>query len=207
MKLRSKIATGAAALVIGAGVATAAVTMTSTPSTPNLVGGTFAMTNTAVNMKTGKQVHLMRATTNRWCYGQAQINAWSGGPWVKSYNGCPGPSNGNFANITLTPTINHALQFKGGGAWNNRCIGDANNDSGDARTSLDSCGTNGVGEGWGVDMEVGSGGCPSGSYWFRDIHWSGATNGYLGPQDNWTNGSVMYLNKQVAICFKYYPAG
>lgn len=176
-------------------------------ATPNLTGGTFSLTDTAVNMKTGNLVHPQRTvgTGNRWCYGAAQINAWGGGPWVNSYNGCPGPSNGDFTNITLTPTVNHALKFTGGGPWNGRCIGDANNDPGDARTSLDSCGTNGIGEGWGVDMQVGGAPCPAGQYWFRDQHWSGATSGYLGPADNWSNGSHMYLNKQIAICFKYYP--
>jgi hypothetical protein len=204
MRLRTKIATVAFALTFGTG---AAVVGTQASASTIQDGGRMHVTDIAVNMKTGKIVHMHRTvgTGNRWCYGQAQINAWGGGPWVRSYNGCPGPSNGDFTNITLTPSTNHALKFTGGGSWDGHCIGDAYNDPSDARTSLDSCGTNGQGEGWGVDMVVGASPCPSGSYWFRDVHWSGATSGYLGPVDNWTNGSNMYLNKQLAYCFKYYP--
>jgi hypothetical protein len=197
---------GAATLLATAGTV-AGVTGTASAS-PNLNGGRFSMTDTAVNVKTGKMIHLQRTvgTGNRWCYGQAQINAWSGGPWVNSYNGCPGPSNGDFTTIRLSPSTNLALEFTGGGAWAGRCVGDANNDPNDARTSLDSCGSNGVGEGWGVDFTfVGQGTCPSGQYYFRNAHWTGATSGYLGPDDHWVNGSHMYLNKQIALCFKYYP--
>lgn len=197
------------AVLLAAGLASGLAVATSTGSAsaaPDFTHGKFGATNTAIDMKTGQLIKRV-GTGNRWCYGQAQINAWGGGPWVNSYDGCPGPSNGDFTVIHLTPSTNLALKFTGGGPNDGRCVGDANNDPSDARTSLNSCGTNGVGEGWGVDFTfIGQGSCPAGQYYFQNAHWSGATNGYLGPVNGWVNGSHMYLNKQTALCFKYYPA-
>ena len=206
MRFRKTIIAFAVTASLAAGGAAFASSSVSAQAAP--VGGTFRMTSTAVDMKTGRLITLPQivGSGNRWCYGQAQINAWGGGPWVNSYAGCPGPSNGDFTVIRLTPSTNLALKFTGGGPWDGKCVGDAYNDPSDARTSLDSCGTNGVGEGWGVDfIFVGQGNCPAGQYYFQNAHWTGATPGYLGPVNGWVSGSHMYLNKQTALCFKYYP--
>ena len=126
------------------------------------------------------------------------INAWGGGPWVNVYKGgTPTSTNDNFSFFQQSPTVYYSLKFIGGGAWNGRCIGDANNDPGDARASLDACGTGGIGEGWGVNFTTGTSGCPSGWRWFRNVHWPG----YLGPADGAVNGSHFYLNKPTKWCF------
>jgi hypothetical protein len=89
----------------------------------------------------------------------------------------------------------------GSGTWNGYCVGDAYNESGDARVSLDPCGNNGQGAGWGTQFEWiqgnGSNGCPSGYSAFYNRHWGG----YLGPQQSGVNGSPFYLNKSGKVCF------
>lgn len=143
--------------------------------------------------------HASTGTGNQWAYSTSPwglINAWDNGPWIKNYyGGQPTTANDDFTNIVLSPTTNHAMEFTGlNGGW---CIGDAFNDPNDARASSGSCGSGGRGENWGVDMTIGTSGCPSGWYWIHDVHW----NGYLGPAGN-SNGSQFYLNKPNKICYE-----
>ncbi len=143
-----------------------------------------------------------------WCAttgGTACLNAWSGGPWVNdSTTGFEsGDNHQNFVlsavdNASGNPTGNYQLVFAGANdSWAGQCIGDANNNSGYADTSLDGCGNGtGGGSGWGTNFTVGTSGCPSGEMWFHNNHW----NGYLGPGGS-ANGSHFYLNKPTPYCF------
>jgi hypothetical protein len=134
-------------------------------------------------------------TGNQWCYefsGQACLNAWNGGPYVKVYES-KGVVNNDFTLIWNNNGQGWDLEFTGGGAWNGRCIGDEGNDPGNASTSLDACGFSG-GEGWGTLFDIDSS-CSGGAYCFKNRHWSNANyTAYLGPPSNWGNGSPWYLN-------------
>jgi len=136
----------------------------------------------------------------QWAYKTSPwglINAWDFGPWIRNYyGGSPTSTNDDFTDIILAPSTNHAMHFSSPFYSGNGCIGDAFNDPQDARASLDSCGANGIGEGWGVDMTVGSSGCPSGWFWIHNVHW----NGYLGPASD-SNGANFYLNKPNKYCY------
>ena len=133
--------------------------------------------------------------------GVQVVNAWNGGPWVKVYN-MTGSTNNDFTaeQNPNTGAADPVIMFTGNGAWSGRCVGDANNDSGDARASLDACATNGNTGGWGTNWTFGSSGCNSGQEWFHNNHW----NGYLagsGP-----NGTSFYLNVQTKVCFSVLGA-
>ena len=130
----------------------------------------------------------------QWCQGLLTgcINAWSGGPLIKQYNGGQNTANNNFTLSQQSPTVYYALRFDG----NSNCIGDYQNDQNDAKAGLVSCGTGGTGEGWGANFTTGTSGCPNGESWFHNVHW----NGYLGPADG-SNGSQFYLNKPGKVCF------
>lgn len=134
--------------------------------------------------------------------GAMCLNAWGGGPYVNVETTQNPVIQNNRFQILYEPDGNVELQFVGGGAWNDKCIGDAKNDSGLADTSLDPCGTNGTGAGWGTQMQMqfGSGGYCGTDYAFYDWHWKG----YLGPTSpGAANGSPFYLNKpsSTPICF------
>jgi hypothetical protein len=142
-----------------------------------------------------------------WCAttgGTACLNAWGGGPWVDdSTTGFEsGDNNQNFVlsgidNANGSATGNYQLVFAGSGSWAGQCVGDADNNSGEADTSLDGCGNGtGGGSGWGTNMTIGTSGCPADAVWFHDTHW----NGYLGPGGS-ANGSHFYLNKPTPYCF------
>jgi hypothetical protein len=138
------------------------------------------------------------------CYyngGYACLNAWGGGPYVNAYSGGPETRDGHadFVLLDNQATGYYELAYVGSGSWAGRCIGDASNDSGLADVSLDACGTASGNQGFGTNMDWGTNGCPSGEAWFYDYHWKG----YLGPPDNYVNGSHFYLNKPASakICF------
>jgi hypothetical protein len=128
----------------------------------------------------------------------ACLNAWGGGPWVDVSTN-DNTRNNDFTYINNTNNENVELEFTGDGAWSGNCIGDAYNQSGQASTSLDGCGTNGQGAGWGTQFIYITGGCPPGEVSFYNIHWGG----YLGPPNGWVNGSHFYLNKPGQYCFLY----
>jgi hypothetical protein len=136
------------------------------------------------------------------CAGVSCLNAWNGGPYVNAYTGGTSNANDDF-DVFQEPDGNVYIAFLPGSGipWNGDCVGDAGNVSGNARVSLDPCGTNGQGAGWGTQFEWiqgnGSNGCPSGSSAFYNIHWGG----YLGPQQSGVNGSPFYLNKPGKVCF------
>lgn len=124
------------------------------------------------------------------------VNAWSGGPLIKQYNGGSPVVNNNFSLFQQSPTVYYSFKFFGGGTYNGKCIGDNANNQNDAKAGMVSCGTGGTGEGWGANFTSGSSGCPTGYSWFRNVNW----NGYLGPASS-ANGAQEYLNKPNKVCF------
>ena len=143
------------------------------------------------------------ATTAQFCYqngSYACLNAWSGGPFVKTYTGGPETSDTN-QDFTLihNPATDYAeIAFTGGGSWSGYCVGDSNNNPNLADAGLVSCGTSGD-AGWGTNLAVGTNGCPANEVAFFDSHWSG----YLGPPNGYVDGSDFFLNKPYATptCF------
>lgn len=141
-------------------------------------------------------------TTEQFCYYNGRyacLNANGGGPWVDTYTGGPYGPNLNLDFAISSNSGGTQIEFIGGGAWAGKCIGDAYNSSSYADASLDSCGNNGEGAGWGTNFKVGTSGCPAGEEWFHDAHW----DGYLGPPNGWSNGSHFYLNNKAYYCFAY----
>lgn len=136
----------------------------------------------------------------QFCYyngGFACLNAWGGGPWVNVYTGGPSSTDKN-ADFQLSFYNGYTeIKFNGGGSWNGKCIGDAYNDPGYADTSLDTCGSASSTAGWGTYFTTGTSGCPNNESWFYNVHWKG----YLGPPNNWVNGSHFYLNNKGYACF------
>ena len=153
-------------------------------------------------------------TQQQWCDtngGTACLNAWSGGPWIDDYTGGPETKDINQEmflvneNGNTNGSGNNQIVFVGNDSWGGQCIGDADNNSGDADTSLDPCANPyfGTSAGWGTQMTWGTSGCPSGEAWFKDAHW----NGYLGPPAGAVNGSHWYLNKPSKVCFAFIIDG
>ena len=139
-----------------------------------------------------------------WCYyngGYACLNAWGGGPYVNVYRDGPETSDTHqdFVILDNEATGYYELAYVGSGGYSGECIGDYNNNSGLADTGLVACGTASGNQGWGTNMDWGTNGCPSGEAWVYDYHW----NGYLGPPNNYVNGSHFYLNKPASanVCF------
>lgn len=146
------------------------------------------------------------ASGDQWCYqtgGQACVNAWSGGPFVKVYTS-RGVVNNDFTLIYNTNAQGYQLEFTGGGAWNGYCVGDEYNDPNNGYTSLDPCGLNG-GEGWGTVFTTQT--CASNAICFINRHWSGLQhrNDWLGPVNNWGNGSEWVLNSPNQDYIYIYP--
>jgi hypothetical protein len=132
----------------------------------------------------------------QWCHYSGEyacLNAWGGGPWVRTYTGGPETSDTNqdFALLQNQATGYYEIEYVGTGSWAGQCLGDAYDLSGNADVSLDPCGTASGNQGYGTNMDAGTNGCPSGELWIYDYHW----NGYLGPPATWVNGSPWYLNK------------
>ena len=156
---------------------------------------------------TAPPAHAIVNIGNNWCIGDTSLcmNAWNGGPWVKQYTGGTTP-NGDFTWDHGTALPAQYLVFTNyASPWANRCIGDANNDAGDARASLDVCpgtsGGSGSGDGWGTHILRDTASCANGYVAFKDIHW----NGWIGPANITDNGAQYYLNKQTPFCFRAYP--
>jgi hypothetical protein len=149
---------------------------------------------------------LAAGSGNQFCYynmyatpPQACLNAWSGGPGVDVYTST-GAVNNDF---TLVPAgSSYALEDTDGGAYNGKCIGDANNNSGLAYTGLDTCpNPNTGGGGWGTNFTVYycTGEDGNAGYEFYDNHWQG----YLGPT-GFTNGDAFYMNNSYDYCFSIH---
>jgi len=131
--------------------------------------------------------------------GQACLNAWNGGPAVKVYQPSQSPNSGfewitaadsRYVNVLYTNNLGNPL-----------CVGDLNNDPGDAHAGLVNCGAGALG--WGANFEkwpcVDSRGISGVS--FRSAHWSNGSNGaWLGPNGT-TNGSWFFNNKPSQYCF------
>ena len=138
------------------------------------------------------------------CYyngGYACLNAWGGGPFVNVYSGGPETrdTHADFVLLDNQATGYYELAYVGSQGDSGGCIGDAYNNTNDADVSLDACGTASGNQGFGTNMDWGTNGCPSGEVWVYDYHW----NGYLGPPNNYVNGSHFYLNKPASahVCF------
>jgi hypothetical protein len=165
---------------------------------------TVALRTSGTSVSRGAATSNVEAGSQQFCYykgGYACLNAWGGGPWVNAYTGgFETRDNNEYFNVIVNyATGDSELEFTGGGTWDGKCIGDAYDNSGYADTSLDSCGNNGEGAGWGTNFIVGTSGCAAGSEWFYNTNW----DGYLGPPNGWTNGSHFYLNNKGYACFKY----
>jgi hypothetical protein len=137
-----------------------------------------------------------------WCYnngGYACLNAWGGGPFVNVYrDGVESTdTHQDFAIIYNEATGYYELAYAGSEGDSGQCIGDSNNNPNLADAGLVPCGTASGNQGWGTNMTWGTSGCPAHEAWFYDYHW----NGYLGPPDNYVNGSHFFLNKPGALCF------
>lgn len=142
-------------------------------------------------------------TGNEWCItagGAKCINAWSGGPFVKLYTGVGGGANSDF-DLFSSGNGHVVLRFTGNSGWAGNCVGDASNDPNQASTSLDQCDISGQHFGWGTLFDPASGSCPVNRVALRNVRWGG----YLGPQDQNTNGSPFYLNKPTPWCFLLFP--
>ena len=153
---------------------------------------------------------------NQWCNDQCHtVNAWNGGPFVKSYqypavnNDFTWVNNDTYCGngVTTSTCPGHGipagyfiggLKFTGSGAWVGHCVGDESNDPNQADTSLDVCNT-----GWGVNFVYLSGNgntCGPGKVVLYNIHW----NGYLRIPDS--NGSKIFLNNAAGSCIHLLPA-
>lgn len=140
--------------------------------------------------------------TGQWCWdstgngGWVCLNAWNGGPQVNVSTNA-NTRNNDFALIVNSSGYNE-LQFVGGGNYSGYCIGDLNNQSGQASAGLVPCGNDGVNQaGWGTSLQGTQNGCFAGQAAFKDVHWKG----WIGPPSGWSNGSHFYLNKPGFFCF------
>ena len=160
-------------------------------------------------------------TGNQWLSTTAHtINAWDGGPFIKSYqypavnndftwvnndSACNGgrttstcPGHGVPSGLAIG-----SLKFTGSGAWVGRCVGDESNDPNQADTSLDDCPTPGVDNGgYGTNFVYyppGTNTCNS-QLILYNIHW----NGFLRIPDS--NGAKIFLNNSTASCIHLQPA-
>jgi hypothetical protein len=80
---------------------------------------------------------------NQFCFhlnpevgGQTCLNAWSGGPGVDVYTST-GAVNNDFSVVPAGSSW--AIEDTDGGAYNGKCVGNANNNSGSEYTGLDTC--------------------------------------------------------------------
>jgi hypothetical protein len=120
------------------------------------------------------------------------VNKWNNGDLIKSYT--PGASNEHFETVGLQGGIVQIYDYVTG-----LCVGDYQNNPGDAKASdYQECPSNGA-AGWGTEFYYYSTGCPAGSGVLYNRHW----NAYLSA--NPANGSQFYLNVSSGpYCFKLY---
>lgn len=111
------------------------------------------------------------------------LNKWNDGSLIKAYT--PGATNENYV-----------IQLTGDGSGNvqiydpntGQCVGDYQNNSGDAKASdYENCPSSGV-AGWGTVFSYYSTGCPNASGVLYNHHWNGDLSA------NAANGSQFYLN-------------
>ena len=131
----------------------------------------------------------------QYCYGNYCLNAWNGGPEVNAYS--TGVINNNFmafANADGYETI----AFTGGGTYNNQCVSDYGNNSGDARAGLDGyCQSGQIA--WGANFQLQY--CGNSTWAFWNVHWQGWL--VAGSQD----GDAFYLNVQTRHCYRILGPG
>lgn len=135
----------------------------------------------------------------------ATLNAWNGGPFVKSWHSCAFP-NDSFFIASVQNSNDVQIEFTGNSGWAGHCVGDAYNDPNNASTSLDTCSP----AGWGtLFVPLESGYCASNQIAFKNVHWSAVTghNAYLGPANPYGDGSSFYLNKTGYFCFTVAASG
>jgi hypothetical protein len=139
------------------------------------------------------------------------LNAWNGGPYVKSYS--PGVSNENFAEQDVFNRCESGSALTTNGCpiagipagylivqlrySNGQCVGDLNGASGDAHAALTTCNNPNTGQGgaYGTIFVARATSCSNGDgYW--NAHWSSNWNGSLGGLriSGNTNGSQFWLN-------------
>jgi hypothetical protein len=130
------------------------------------------------------------AAAQQFCYYSGRfacLNAWGGGPAVNTYTGGI-DRNDTHQNFNIIPNTAGGvdLQYTGAGPNNGKCIGDLGNSSTVAKAGLVPCFT-----GWGTNFKIQQTCSDPSLYTFANAHWKG----FLGPVDNWVNGSPFYLNK------------
>lgn len=137
----------------------------------------------------------------------AFLNNWGNGGQnnsVKVWESL-GTSNNDFT-LVLNHAYNHyVLEFTGNGT-SNLCIGDQNNDPNNGYAALEPCGFTGN-AGWGVLFDLGTN-CPSSTRCFKNLHWTSVQNrnDWLGPVNNYVNGSPFTLNNVQEDEFTFFNA-
>jgi hypothetical protein len=150
------------------------------------------------------------------------LNAWNGGPYVKTYT--TPASNENFVVETIngrcvpnspyttnncplsgTPSGYLIVQVTYGG---NQCVGDLNGESGDAVASaFDGCNSTGSGYGgaYGTVFILNPDGCPGNTQQLVSIHWSSSWSSKYGLGFSGGNGTQVYLNVYGPTCIGDAP--
>lgn len=200
---RPRLIAGVGSLVLMLGILIAFQAGTSRSAAPARTGAVTLRASGALDSRvvttSYAQANIAGYCTNG---GGACLNAWGGGPWVNVYTRGPdkNDSHADFQEIAQPGSgmIGYSeLEYTGGGTWSGDCVGDASNKSGNADTSLDSCGTTKTAPGWGTLFDPVP--CTNGGTAYYNVHWKG----WLGPVDKAVNGSHFYLNKPSAFCFSY----
>jgi hypothetical protein len=131
-------------------------------------------------------------TTGTWC-----LNAWSGGPYVNTYQ--IGAANNSFFAFYNSDTGYENIEFTGNGSYSFECVSDYGNSSTDARVGLSGdCQEDSIA--WGANFDEDS--CGDGGEAFYNVHWGG----WLGPE-SLSKGVGFYLNKPSEYCFTVFGAG
>lgn len=143
------------------------------------------------------------------------LNAWYGGPLVKSF--APGVANDNFNYYQDTGACNAGLTstncpisgvpsnleiikvtFQGSGVYQGDCVGDYLNSQTNAAAGLGSCSN------WGTTIVVDTTSCASGTYFLVDAHFSTNWSSRVGI--GWQgdgNGQQIYLDEGVCLQLVY----
>src|ERR1700730_12329648 len=86
---------------------------------------------------------------NQYCYDNYCLNAWNTGPEVNAYTS--GSVNNDFIAFANSDGY-ETIEFTGGGYYNDQCVSDYGNNSGDARAGLNEyCASGQIA--WGANFE------------------------------------------------------
>jgi len=131
-------------------------------------------------------------TTDTYC-----LNAWSGGPYVNTYQ--VGAANNDFIAFYNPDTGYENIEFTGNSSYSDECVSDYGNSSTDARVGLTGyCQADSIA--WGANFDLDS--CGDGGDAFYNVHWGG----WLGPA-SLSKGEGFYLNKPSENCLTVFGEG